>query len=374
MKNVGIIHPWMPQYRKGFFEELSRILLENEISLDIFYGETPLEWAARNDSLTPDEMVRLPTKFFGVLGRNLSYKRLDSVKDRGKFDLLILEQAIRNLETYALLVPPKSFAKLGFWGHGRTYTAPKSRFEERLKEKLTLRADWFFGYTHGGVQTMVDKGFPSNRTTVVQNSIDTASLRRDLDDLSELDVAEFRKSLDLSENTFVYIGGIDEAKRIPFLLDAAHELHSRHESFRLVLVGDGSMSEVVRDSATKFPWIRYLGNQFGTQKALALKASKALLIPGRVGLIAVDSLASGTPIVTTDWPFHAPEFEYLEPGTTAVVSRDDLGAFCAAVSGLIDDPSVADRMSENCLSESKGFTTELMAARFATGIEKALMG
>jgi hypothetical protein len=37
-------------------------------------------------------------------------------------------------------------------------------------------------------------------------------------------------------------------------------------------------------------------------------------MPGRVGLVAIDALALGLPVHTTDFGFHAPEIEFLQPG------------------------------------------------------------
>jgi hypothetical protein len=42
--------------------------------------------------------------------------------------------------------------------------------------------------------------------------------------------------------------------------------------------------------------------------------SSAIWMPGRVGLVAVDALALGLPVLTTHFPFHAPELEYLVEG------------------------------------------------------------
>lgn len=371
-KSVAIVHPWMPQYRIKFFTSLREELAARDIELYVYFGDTPPEWAQRNDSAICDSAIRLPTRFYPVGGRNLSYKEIRLLTRQGEVDLLILEQAIRNLETYRLIFSRRLYRKLAFWGHGRTYTVGKSLFEEWLKYRLTARADWFFAYTAGGADAVAKRGFPVGNTTVVQNSIDAVELRRSLAETTEEDSAWFRDKYDLTSNTFIYIGGVDDSKRITFLLDVAKDVHACDRSFRLIVVGDGPQARAVTELSRREPWLVYLGGLFGADKARALTSASAILNPGRVGLIAVDSLVAGRPIITTEWPHHAPEFEYLRHGETAIVTPDEKMVYRDAILNVMSDPSVIVGLSRNCLAESAKYDARVMAARFADGVEEAI--
>ncbi|MDV6241223.1 glycosyltransferase family 4 protein [Rhodococcus opacus] len=362
----------MPQYRTTFFANLSAELRRHEIELHVFYGDTPKEWKERNDSSQPLSMLKLPTRFIQVGNRTLSYKNLSQVRRSGPYDLLVVEQAIRNIETYELLARRGIYDRIAYWGHGRTYTAPKSKFEEGLKVLLTKNADWFFGYTQGGVEAMVKNGYSHSKTTVVQNSIDSQSLRDDLQSITPEQIDAFRLRHDLTHDTALYIGGIDEAKRIPFLLDAAERVYDRNRNFRLVIVGEGSLAKTIRDKSTTNPWVVHLGSLFGAEKALALTSARVLAIPGRVGLVAVDSLVAGKPIITTRWPFHAPEFEYLKHDHTMLASADDLDCYADTLHGAFSDDGLVERLSRNCRNDGIAFTAESMAIRFTEGIVNAL--
>lgn len=177
---VAIVHPWLPQYRIAFFDYLVQACAARNISVDIYYGETPPEWRARGDSGSTAVATKLKTKFLKVGSRSLIYRSAGRVYQSGPYDLVVFEQAIRNLETYLLLLARWRLRKVAFWGHGRTYTISKSRFEERFKRWLTHKGCWFFAYTEGGARAMEEYGFQSERVTVVENSIDTVSFRRDL--------------------------------------------------------------------------------------------------------------------------------------------------------------------------------------------------
>ena len=370
--HVAIIHPWMPQYRLEFFEQLINRLAENDVTLHIYYGQTPPEWGARNDNARPNFAIPLDTRFFNVRGRNLSYKNTRNYFKSTKYQLIILEQAIRNIETYKFLANPRTSSQVAFWGHGRTYTQNKSRFEESIKLGITRRAKWFFGYTDAGVQAVVDAGFARSKTTIVQNTIDTKSLHQQIAALDDNQVASYVEQHDLTKGaTGLYIGGVDTAKRIDFLLEAATAVHAENPTFRILVAGDGDETAKVIDFSAKNPYLIYLGRTVGIEKALALRSADFMVNPGRVGLVAVDSLTAGVPIVTTDWPYHAPEFGYLNK-TTSIVTNDNVNDYTSEINRIIRIPTLLESLKKQCIADSASFTTESMVERFAEGISQAL--
>ncbi len=106
------------------------------------------------------------------------------------------------------------------WGHGRTYTKRAGRLQERVKQWLTLRSRWFFAYTQGGAQAVIRLGFPAERVTVVQNTIDSTSLRELVAQERENANEEFREKYGLDTATAVFVGGLDASKRLDFLIAA----------------------------------------------------------------------------------------------------------------------------------------------------------
>ena len=366
---VAIIHPWFPQYRVGFFENLVRRGAEDGIEFLIFHGDSPPEWKDRNDGGVSEEFTRLPTRFFNVRGRTLNRKSLKPLRAHRGFDLVIVEQAVRNLETYQLCL---SRVPLAYWGHGKTYTVQVSEGQERLKQWLTRRGSWFFAYTAGGVEAVVDAGYPRAQTSVVQNSIDTSTLRREIAAVEVDTVKAFNARHDLHGKTALFIGGLDASKRLSFLLEAAETAHALDSDFRLLIVGAGIDRELVESAAARVTCVKYLGSLFGADKAVAITASQVMAMPGRVGLVAVDSFAGATPIVTTDWPWHAPEFEYLESGVNAVVTADDTDNFANALVATLQNSITLAAMQQACLEASERYTVEAMVENFIVGVRSAL--
>lgn len=369
-RRVAIIQPAIPQYRVPFFTRLIAAAGEEGIQIDVFGGETPTETRARGDTSDAPFIRSLDTRELKIRGRTLFYKSTAPIRRIG-YDLVIVEHAVRNVETYELLVRLKG-RRVAFWGHGRTYTKYVSPLQDALKYWLARRATWFFGYTERGVDSVVEHGFPRNRTTVLNNAIDTAALRSDLSMISDRDVMEFSRDHDLRGSTALYLGGIDSYKRIPFLLESAATAHELCAEFRLLIAGNGSDRPMVEEFVAENPWAIYLGTVQGRAKALALRTAQAVSIPGAIGLVALDSLVAGTPIVTTDFRHHGPEFDYLAIGNTALVTTDSVDSYAAGLVAFLADRPRQKEMSDRCRDAAEKYTLDRMVCSFLAGIKSAL--
>lgn len=367
---VAVIQPSVPKYRVPLFVRLIAAAAEQGVHIDVYRGETPTEDRDRDDAGDAPFVHLLDTRELSIQGLKLFYKSVTTIR-RGDYDLVIIEHAVHNLEAYELL------ARLGrrrvaFWGHGRTYTKGVPSHQEAFKYWLTRRATWFFGYTERGVDAVVEHGFPRKRTTTLRNTIDTSALSADLATISEAELLKFSHQHDLRGATALYLGGLDKYKRVSFLLESAAIAHQNCSDFRLLIAGNGSDRHLVDEFVSQNPWATYLGTAHGRNKARALAASQALCIPGRIGLVAVDSMAAGIPIVTTSYRYHAPEFDYLEDGLTVVVAKDNAESYAAELIDLLNDGPRQKEMANRCRIEAQKYTIDGMVRNFLTGIESAL--
>lgn len=368
MPKVLIVHPWLPKYRMPFFRHLQQRLATDGTELSVAVGEPSKDIRARRDSGVEGWIDQLPSREIDFLGRSIVFRSLPS---REPFDLVILEQAIGNMENYAALVRPQG-ARIAFWGHGKTYTHPVTGLESYLKTWITNHADWFFAYTSGGAEYVGAHGFPRERTTIVQNAVDTVELHIGMRGMAAGDRADLlaRLGVDADAEVGLFVGGLDPAKRISFLLDAAAEVAERRRKFVLVVAGEGSDKQNVLERAGE-PWLRYVGQARNEELGRLATIAKVMLCPGRVGLNAVDSFALSLPLVTTQWPYHAPEFEYLHSGNS-LISPNSLEAYVRAVEGLLDDSDLRARLVSGCVQSGLKYTLDNMVARFADGVGSCL--
>jgi glycosyltransferase involved in cell wall biosynthesis len=293
------------------------------------------------------------------------------VLDRYSPDLIIVEQAIKNVEAYPLLARQAvgRGPRVAMWGQGRTFSTSQGAAGRGLKDWLTRRSDWFFAYTQEGAEYVAAHGYAGERITVLLNSTDTAALRSDLRAVTDEQLAQFRYRHNLLPGaTALFLGGVDESKGINFLIEAARRVAQQIPGFRLLIGGEGASGGWVRERQAAGDPVIALGRIDGHERALALSSADLMMVPQWVGLVAVDALAAGVPIVTTRHESHSPEFGYLIDGENALVTSHDVESYAASATALLRDPGRRAALSERGRTDSAPYSVEAMATRFAEGV------
>ncbi len=205
------------------------------------------------------------------------------------------------------------------------------------------------------------------------NTLDTDALSTQRDSVSAADVEHFREAHGLGAGPIpLFMGALEPVKRLDLVIAAADIAAPAIPDMKVVIAGDGSLRESVLESATTREYLVPVGPLFGRDKAPAMHAASALTVPGMVGLIAVDSLVFGRPIITTAPDFHSPEFEYSEDERACFVSGSDPESYAATIELLFADSNKLSAMQSACLSEANTYTIANMVERVATGIQEAL--
>lgn len=372
MKRLLIVQPYIPEYRVPLFQMMKHTLEQQGIEMKIAAAAFVKNNVSRGDMSDESEIdFVLKTRSITLGGRDINFRRLAPVIKAYKPDFVIAEQVVKNIEIYPIVMRRLlgSSLKLAFWGQGRSFSESQPSWLSSLKQMLTKRSDWFFAYTQEGAEEVIQHGFPENKVTVVKNSTDTVSLHRDLEELSQQEVIDFQRTHGLTPGmTGLFLGGIDQRKGIEFLLECSKLIQRELPNFKLLFAGAGSDSWKVRDLESAGGPVRFLGRVSGFNKALALKSSDVLLVPEWIGLVALDSLTSGCPIITTSKPTHSPEYHYLAPNRTCLVSDWNIEAYSALVVETLEQPRLLSKLSKNGVAESSSYSIEKMADRYVGGI------
>lgn len=361
------IQPYMPAYRVPFFLGLRESLAPRGIMVDVAVSRVTSD---REDARGGFPVVETRDPLSELTADRLRL-RPSAVHRSRRYDLVVVEQAVRNLDSLPLLVGRHARGPgVAMWGHGATYSA-LGPVRQRVKTFLTRHAEWFFAYTQRGARVVVDEGFPPTRVTVIGNTIDTAQLADDLASISDQPLAIFRTRHDLTEGaTALFLGGVDRMKDIGFLLEVARAARTMRLGVTILVAGAGEGLPAVRIAQASGLPVRALGRVDGGDKALALRASVALVIPSGVGLVAVDALVAGRPIITRDNSTHGPEAEYLTPGGDSIwlpagVTPPD---FARSLADLLADPRRLQSMQESCRRAAALHTLDSMVQNVAEGI------
>jgi glycosyltransferase involved in cell wall biosynthesis len=369
---VALVQRVLPHYRIPFFSGLHRRLAESGISLRLIYGQEYPDTVPRTVECPEEWCRRISNRYMRFAGTELVWQPcLAEIEDA---DLVVVEQANRLAANVPILLGRrKRRRRVAYFGHGRNGNRAAG-LPGKLSTRLFLpRVDWWFAYTGLSAVQVEATGFPPDRITTVNNTIDTESFRESLASVSEGDMAAIADGLCIrGENIVLFCGGLDGAKRLDFLLQACLELRRRIPDFHAIIIGDGPSGRPARTAAASHPWIHFTGALFGAARAPYFRMAGALLMPGPVGLAIVDSFAATTPVITTDIPWHGPEIAYLEPGVNGIMTSDSLSGYVDAVAGFLKSEELRNRLAHGCRESARRYTMSAMVERFATGVEQCL--
>lgn len=361
----------LPHYRLAFHEAVKAKLAEKNVRYRVGYGRPTRLEAKKGDLVAPTWAEPARTTY--LLGERLVWQ---SLPRKSSPDLIIIDQQNRLLSNYLLQVRRAvGGPRLAFFGHGRNFQArDNDSLAEVFKRYWADKVDWWFAYTERTAEIVAELGFPRSRITVFNNSIDVSSITKDLGSLSEIEREGERLKFCGSNHIGIFIGGLYDLKRIPFLIASAKLIRKSLPDFQLIIIGGGPQSDLVQATAAREPWIHALGPKFGREKALLASLANVFLMPGLVGLSILDSFAYGTPIVTTDVKFHSPEIDYLDDGINGIIVRphDDIAAFANAAVKVLTDVPFRTMLQIGAANSLAKYSIENMSDRFVEGVLSAL--
>ncbi|NQV93137.1 glycosyltransferase family 4 protein [Candidatus Kaiserbacteria bacterium] len=188
-------------------------------------------------------------------------------------------------------------------------------------------------------QTLVDYGIKDENVKVVYVALNegrfnpTKILRKDNKD----------------DFVFLFVGSLTKQKNIQNIIRAFKKVHTG----RLLIAGGGNEEEAVLhslvDTLSLKERIEFLG--IVTDIPSLMESADCLVFPSRwegVGLVAVEALLSGVPVITTTAKYSATA-EFVKNGYNGITieNPDDTTALTDAMNKIIDDDSLRERLAIN---------------------------
>lgn len=375
MRKVILIQKSISQYRKPLFEQMKKYLKQHAVDLVVIYGQPGEKDAQRKDTIDLEWGIKIQNRVWYSGSHEIYWQPVFSHLKNA--DLVIVEQASRLFANYLIwLLRSLGNFKFAFWGHGKNlkrYSA--HRLAEWGKYQISKRVDWWFAYTHGTAEIIAQSGFPRERITVLENSIDTITLTQCLQALSLQSLQSLPEFENIqTQNVALFIGGMYPEKHITFLLEAIEYIHNDLPNFQMFFIGDGIQAQYVRDFSATNPWVHFVGNKFENQKVPYFKMSKALLLPAAVGLTVLDSFALETPLITIENMDHGPEIEYLSNGVNGILLPfpQTPRSYANRVVEFLTNPKEQALLKQGCVKSRDVYSLENMVENFVQGILRAL--
>lgn len=301
--------------------------------------ECDLEWART-------ESFRHLPRLLGTNAHHLSFPRCD---------LIVVEHSLSNVAAWTLMRGKQPYA---VWGHG--VFGHGSALRRKLLLRMSRNANWWFSYAPSSTESVVASGFPADRVTTLFNSVRTHT---------PCDRVE--AAAPSANRTILFVGALRQGKGVLELARVSSRLSQGHPDFELLIVGDGPLRAELAQLQSR--QLRLLGPKFGRELAETISSADLLVIPSEVGLIAVESLRYGTPIVTFAEGNHGPEFSYLTDETSFILEgRVSEHQLERALIDILAQDSDIERRRLRGLAVGADLTLERMAENFAAGIVSAL--
>ncbi len=170
----------------------------------------------------------------------------------------------------------------------------------------------------------------------------------DLDNYVDLCPEQIRRQLGLeTAEILLYLGRLSEEKDLEFLLEAFAYIAARRPMAHLLLIGKGPIENQLRKQAERLnitPRVRFTGAIPFSDVAHYVAAADLFVFSSRVetqGLVLVEAMAAGTPIVAVECPSSR---DILSAGGGMIVSGNE-AEFALAVVQLLEDPQRMQTLS-----------------------------
>ena len=195
-------------------------------------------------------------------------------------------------------------------------------------------------------------------------------------------IARVTLGLDPDARYVLAVGRIDPIKGFDTLLDAIATVPSAH----LLLVGGdlaedgtpvGALAGLAAQAATQGinDRVTFLGSQPHDWLATAYQAADVVVVPSRYesfGLVAIEAMASGTPVVASNvgglrYTVETGHSGYLIPHSDPVVLAD-------ALNRLLTDDALRARLSEGAIRSAQRFSWESVGTQIAHLYDRLIAG
>ncbi len=210
---------------------------------------------------------------------------------------------------------------------------------------------------------LVRRGIPADRIRVIYNGVDVETLTPEPNARSKVPL-------------FAYLGRLKRYKRVDLVVKAFAMLDARDARLEIAGKGDdGDRLEALVARLGIQDRVRFLGYVTEADKRALLRRSWATVLASPKegwGISNLESAACGTPVIAADSP--GIRESVVDGDTGFLVEGSDVGAYAAAMRGLLDSPELVSTLGENARRFAETFTWERAATDTLAHLQLAAQG
>lgn len=353
MRKLCLIYNFAPSYRKAIFTAIDSLW-----DCTWFFGTNKTDIKGLDLNVLKN-VETIPNK---IVVKAPFYRQQSVVKkalNTGATTFFVLGD-LYCLSTWILALRLKfSKKKLYYWTHG---WYGKEGFATKIIKKLFFKlADGVFLYGNHARKLMIKEGFNPDKLFVIHNSLDHRQqvLLRNQCSSSDIFVKHFGNDYPV----LLFIGRLTAVKKLDMLIDAVSLLHKSGVKCNLVLVGNGTESDKLKQlvnqrNISDYVWF-YGACYNDTKNANLIYNADLCVAPGNVGLTAIHSMVFGTPVIShDDFKWQMPEFEAIRPGETGdFFKAGDVDSLAKTIRTWLETHTDRDKTRQYCYNEIDSYWT-----------------
>lgn len=299
MDKIIYVYGNLPAYRKAFFTKLSAELLEDNIDMQVFYGENVNKLTRQADDCnfktTKFKTKILDLKLLRLVRMCGLYKQIKKENPQA----VIFQFNPTNLSEWLVLFYCKCRKiPYGVWGCNYTRSdLAKSLvgIRKRLYDIIYRRSACMIPYGTLFRDYLEKIGVPKEKIVVAQNTIDVESI---------VEQTGNHKRTFGNQLKILYVGALSSQKRVESSIDAVANLINEGLDVTYDIVGGGASMQSIKEylsAKNKLVQNRIIlhGPKYGKDLQQFFLNSDVFLMPGSGGLGVNEAMAYGLPIIST---------------------------------------------------------------------------
>lgn len=340
------IFNYAPLYRRSIYTKI-----DQEFDTQFYFGDMISDIAKMNysDFKKPPQTIRDRTIFKRLLWRkdilSLPFKDYDNY-------LIIGDSNI----SYLFFIPLCHLfgKKVYAWGHGCKTFKGKLGFFNRWFYK---HCDCYLTYGERGRDRLIDLGIPSNKVSVIYNSLNEGVVRNEqVTYKSDCFKKYFKNDLPV----VLFVGRLTKVKQLDWIISALDIHVASGLEYNILFIGDGEdrirLEEFVKSKGLA-DRVWFYGECYEEEELSSLLYNADLCVsPGNVGLTALHAMSYGTPVLShDDFESQMPEYETIIPGKTGeLYEKGNFDDFCAKIKSWLASGHDRAIIRDNCYDMING--------------------
>lgn len=177
------------------------------------------------------------------------------------------------------------------------------------------------------------------------------------------------------ETVLISVGRLAPEKNWDTLVRAFAKVHEEHPETRLVLIGDGAAKPTLEELAAELgvsERVTFTGALPFQEVPRYLKAADVFAfasVTETQGLVTIEAMAAGLPVVAVDGPGTR---DIVEPGKQGFLVENDPDALAKGIHKLLSDPQRIKRSSNSALKKAKTFDVNQLGNQLLGVYEQAI--